>query len=619
MEKDRSNSKKQIKQRVIKAKHRGLFFLMSFLLLLAGGLIYYLTAYAPAGDASFSSSGTAGDNLYAADHDYGLVVVGSDPEGIAAAVSAARNGVEVLLLDSRERPGGLFTLGWLNTLDMNYDPDGNLLTQGIFEEFFRQIEGISFDVQTAEQVFSEMLAAEAKIELRLGVEVAAAEVIGGRVVSLLLDCGEEIRASRLIDATQDGDVAHLAGAAFTVGMEDLGTEGHQAVTLVLEVGGVDWPTVVKVLSSPGQDRAYSGAMGTTAWGYLEEMRDYQPLDPQIRSRGLNLGLQNNGNVLINAMHIFGVDGLDPSSRAAAKERGHREAEHLVQFMREQLPGFAGAYLVATAPELYVRETRHLQGLYRLTIDDVLEHRDFWDKVALASYPVDIQARSMHDWGDVIGNPAVYSIPLRCLVPRELDNLLLVGRAASYDSLAHGSARVVPVGMAAGEAAGVAAALSLEKGVDFHTISGERELVAALQERLRAQGVYLPVFFQASHALEGHPLYPLVKELRRWGLVKGAYDNDYRLHEEVELYDLSRVVEGYLERVLNGRYRPLYLSAARRPASIDDLLQVLTGIEGAALEAREIKSLLPEYGIEAGEPLLRGETFSLLFDLLENLD
>ena len=582
------------------------------LVLLAVGFVYYLAAYTVAGD---------GPPLYPpvdASPGYDLVVVGSDPEGIAAAVSAARSGVRVLMVDKRDRPGGLLTLGWLNTLDMNYDPDGNLLTQGIFGEFFRQIEDISFDVQTAEAVFRKMLAAEDNLEVRWGVELAGVDVDDGQVVALRLGGGERVAALRFIDATQDGDVAYRAGASFTLGMEDMGTKGRQAVTLVLEVGGVDWPEVVTTLNSPERDRNYNGAQGTSAWGYMEEMRDYRSLDLQIRSRGLNMGLQNNGNVLINAMHIFEVDGLDPLSRSKAKERGHQEAENMVRFMGQALPGFADAYLVATAPELYVRETRHLQGLYRLTIDDVLEHRDFWDKIALASYPVDIQATAMDDWGDVIGNPAVYSIPLRCLIPRELQNLLMVGRAASYDSLAHGSARVVPVGMAVGEAAGVATALSLEQDVDFHTMSADQELVAVLQERLKEQGAYLPNF-QVPHSMEGHPLYPVVQELRSLGLVKGAYNNDYRLTEEVELYEISRVVEGYLERALEGRYRPLYLSDERRVASLVELLRVLRGIQGAQHMIPQVPGLLHKYGIESGSPLLRGETFSLLLDFLQKLE
>lgn len=548
-------------------------------------------------------------------HDYDLVVVGSDPEGVAAALSASRNGLNVLLVDWRDEVGGLLTRGWLNTLDMNYDAEGDLLTRGIFLEFFSRLEGVSFDVDTAGRVLQEMLERENNVTLLLEQKVDKVVVKKSRVDAIFLENGERVVAERFIDATQDADLAAMAGAGFTTGMEDLGTGRRQAVTLVMEVGGVDWEKLTKVIASSGD---HSGAYGTSAWGYLEEMRGYRALDPCIRSRGLNMGLQNSGNVLINAMHIFDVDALDAESRKRAMERGQKEAEFLIRYMRQNLPGFERAFLAATAPELYVRETRHLKGLYRLTIDDVLEHRDFWDKIALGSYPVDIQATAMDDWGAVVGNPAIYSIPFRCLVPVELTNLLVVGRGASYDSLAHGSARVVPVGMATGEAAGVAAALSLEKKVNFHELSGNKILVAELQERLKRQGACLKDF-DLPHSLEGHPLYPVVKELRSYGLVTGRYDNDYRLEKPVELRDISIVVSGYLERVLQNKYRARNLSQEQREAVVEDLLWFLEGIEEVDLEALELDELMVKYNINRGKTLLRGETFAFLLEFLQRLE
>lgn len=548
-------------------------------------------------------------------YDYDLVVAGSDPEGIAAALSAARNGASVLLVDWRSEVGGLLTRGWLCTLDMNYDPAGNLLTRGIFQEFFQQLEGVSFDVGTARTVLERMLSAEKNVTLLLGQRLDRVLRKKDRVAAVLLENGEWIAAARFIDATQDADLAAMAGAGFTLGMEDLGSKRRQAVTLVLEVGGVDWDELTSALANdPG---GYSGAYGTSAWGFLEEMRDYRSFDPQIRSRGLNISLQNSGNVLINAMHIFGVDALDPESREEAMERGQKEAEFLVRYMRQKLPGFKEAFLAGTAPELYVRETRHLKGLYRLTIDDILEHRDFWDKIALGSYPVDVQATAMDDWGAVVGNPAMYSIPLRCLVPGELTNLLVVGRGASYDSLAHGSARVVPVGMAAGEAAGVAAALSLEKGVNFHELCEDKSLVASLQERLKEQGAYLQDF-EFPHALEGHPLYPVIRELRFYGLVTGRYDNDYRLEEPAWLRDISLVIDGYLERALKYKFRARNLSQEQREATFEDLLWFLEGIEGADPEALGLDELLVKYKFSRGRTLYRGETFSFLLEFLQRL-
>lgn len=547
-----------------------------------------------------------------------LVVLGSEPEGIAAAIASARNGLQVLMIDSRQDPGGLITQGWLNTLDMNYDPQGNLLTRGIFEEFFRQLEGSSFDIETAEQVLWQMLEAEERLTLLQNRNITNIVVDNGRITALLTTDGVRICAPFFVDASQDGYLAALAGATFTIGMEDIGIPRQQAVTLILEIGGVDWQAVVKTLNTTSFDRSSSGAWGNSAWGFLEEMRTYQPQDSMIRCRGLNMGLQNNGNVLINSMLIFDVDVLNRISLDKARQRGQREAVNMVSFIKEKLQGFREAYLVETAPELYVRETRHLQGLYRLNIDDVLEHRDFWDKIALGSYPVDIQATSMNDWGVVVGNPSLYSIPLRCLIPKDLTNLLVVGRAASYDSLAYGSARVVPVGMATGEAAGTAVTICLENKLDLHQLSNDGEYVAMLQERLKKQGAYLPDF-EIGHPLLEHPLYPVVKKLRRWGLVRGSYNNDYRLEEPVEIRELSSIIEDYLNRALSGRYRLTCISRQVRQAVWDDLVELLRGIEGPSKDDSKLNQILQKEAYEKNTPLLRGKALNLLLEYLESLE
>ena len=218
---------------------------------------------------------------------------------------------------------------------------------------------------------------------------------------------------------------------------------------------------------------------------------------------------------------------------------------------------------------------------------------------------------------MVGNPAIYSIPLRCLVPEGLTNLLVAGRAASYDSLAHGSARVVPVGMVVGEAAGAAAALSLEKKVNFHELSESKELVASLQERLKKQGAYLKDF-EYPHALEGHPLYPVIRELRSYGLVTGRYDNNYRLDEPAWLRDISMIVDGYLERVLHNRFQARNLSQEENEAVLEDLLWFLEGIEGVDPKTLGLDELLVKYKFYRGKILLRGETFSFLLEFLQRL-
>lgn len=480
--------------------------------------------------------------------DQVVIVVGSDPEGIAAAVSAARRGAVTILICHRQKMGGLMTAGALNTLDMNYGPRGELLTRGIFSEFFKQVEGHSFDIRTAENVFNQLIS-DAGVKTIMGASHIKPLVANSRVMGVSFKKGNQdltVKADVVIDATQDGDFAYLAGVEFTTGMEDFGGPTHgMGATLIFGVEGVNWQVMMQAIRE--KNIPHTGASTTSAWGFWHKMQEYSPQDPYISFRGLNLGRQNDGSVLINAMYIFDFHHLCKVSREEARTRGKNELEYLIPFLRDSIPGFANATLSHIAQELYVRETRHMLGLYRLTIDDVLEHRNFPDKVALGSYPVDIQDISLHLRGFVVGDPKIYSIPFRCLIPQHIDGLLVVGRSASFDSLAHGSARVIPVGMAVGEAAGVAAYLEqYYPGMSLQQLAYNEDFISHLQNFLKEQGAYLPDF-NVPYTLEGHWAYPALRTVRSLGLISAGYENNYRLDEPLSQQALQNMFNGALNR------------------------------------------------------------------------
>lgn len=490
---------------------------------------------------------------------YELIVVGGEPEGIAAAVSAARNGVKTLLIEDGAALGGLFTLGRLNFLDMNYGPEKELLTRGIFEEFYEAL-GNAFDVEEAKAYFLNLVRSEENITLLLETEFISPLLEDNKIAGVRVSergTVKEYTAQRVIDATTDADVAAAAGVPYTIGAEDYGHPGSlMGVTLVFRVKDVNWPYVFlynnysRLISKikPEWGDPNAGATFKVAWGYGKQALSYQSQDGAMRYRGPNLARQKDGTVLINALLIFEVDSLDEASKQAGIERGKKELQYILEFMRENFPGFAKVQLVDTAEELYVRETRHIKGEYRLTITDVLENRDHWDRIAHGSYPVDIQPTSPDNLGNVIGKPAIYSIPFRSLVPLKIDNLLVVGRSASYDSLPHGSTRVVPVGMATGEAAGVAAAYSLENDIGFRAMSASGEAIYALQERLKAQGAYLVEYEAPRPAVMDHWAYPGVKVLRELGLAAGGYSNNYRLDDYMNYWDADYMLGRVLERI-----------------------------------------------------------------------
>ena len=478
-----------------------------------------------------------------ADKDYDVIVVGGDPEGVCAAVSSARNGLKTLLVEDDDALGGLMTLGKLNFIDICEDRQGNILTQGLFMEFYDAVGGTAFDVETAKQFFYDWVVKEENATLKLNTAFVEPVMDGDSIVGVVVNENGEKKtytASRIIDATVDADVAAAAGVPYTVAGEDIGMKDRQmGVTLVFELSGVNWDAVVDYLEN--DDNAGTGATDKTAWGYTREGYAYEPKDELMRLRGFNVARQDNGNVLINALIIFGVNPMSEESKANGIARAQKELEYIVPYVRAHFIGFENVELVGTAEQLYIRESRHIIGEYQLTIDDVLENRDQWDKIAIVAYPADIQPTAGQTYGTVVGSPDRYAIPFRSIVPLDVENMLVIGRSASYTSLAAGSARVIPVGMAEGEAAGVASAYSLNHGMSFRDMTMDENAIADVQNTLKKQGAYLDDF-EVHEAFMDHWAYAGVKVLRSLGQMDGGYSNDYGLDKEIS--------KGRLQNLLN---------------------------------------------------------------------
>ena len=510
--------------------------------------IILLLAVAMCGLAGCGENSNVAEQPIQEGMDYDVIVVGGDPEGVCAAVSSARSGLKTLLIEDDEALGGLMTLGKLNFIDICESRDGSILTQGLFMEFYDAVGGTAFDVETAKQFFYDWVANEKNATLKLNTEFIKPVMDGDTIVGVVVEeNGEQATytASRIIDATVDADVAAAAGAPYTVAGEDIGEkERHMGVTLVFELSGVNWDKVVDYLEN--DDNEGTGATDKTAWGYTREGYAYEPKDDLMRLRGFNVARQDNGNVLVNALIIFGVDAMSEESKAQGIARAQKELEYIVPYVRENFIGFENVELAGTASQLYIRESRHIIGEYQLTIDDVLENRDQWDKIAIVAYPADIQPTAGQTYGTVIGSPDRYAIPFRSIVPLEVENMLVIGRSASYTSLAAGSARVIPVGMAEGEAAGVASAYSLNNAISFRDMSADEAAIADVQKTLKKQGAYLDDF-EVHEAFMEHWAYPGVKVIRSLGLLDGGYSNDYRLDEPMGKWRLQNMINNSLKK------------------------------------------------------------------------
>ncbi len=480
--------------------------------------------------------------------NFGVIVVGSEPEGVSAAVAAAETGARTLLITKDTRVGGLFVLGGLNSLDLRAHP---LVQRGLFERWWERVgRGAAFDTGQAEKAFAATLES-ASVTVRLNTSAVSPVVRAGRVIGIRVG-NETLTAHQVIDATADGNFAAAAGASYMFGFSSLGVPERMADTLVFRIEGIDWAALVRELRALGGD--YAQVNGDAVWGAFGGFpAAYEASQPGIRLRGLNLGRQADGSVLVNALLVYGVDPSDPASVAEGLERARLEAPHIVTYLRA-LPGFESATYGGVADRLYIREWRHFRTRCTLTVDDTLDNIVRPDDIAAGNYPLDVQTLTPDDNGYVYGVPEVYGARLCVALPAGPDNsadnggpdnLWIVGKSAGYDPLAAASARVVPFGMALGEAVGVAAANAAQAGRSASAYAADQTAVARLREQLGARGAYLPeVTSRPPTGPTTHPYFEAYRTLRRKGLALGGYSNDPGLDETMPaqgfLYLLSNV-------------------------------------------------------------------------------
>lgn len=487
---------------------------------------------------------------------YDVIVVGSEPEGISAAVAAAQEGANVVLITRDERLGGLLVTGEMNSLDVRTTPVN--YQRGLFLDWWERVGlGHSYDVLRAESAFEAMLR-EADVTVVSGVNEflplfpvssSDGEPDLSGPVGVQAD-GENYYSRHIIDATSEADFAADAGARFTFGFSSIGLDERMADTLVFRIDGVDWPALQAGIRARGN--AYATTDAHVAWGHFGGYpARYEAVEPGIRLRGLNMGRQDDGTLLVNALLIHGIDPFDPDSVREGRARGEREAPLMIEYLRRELPGFQNAFYAGAAETLYTRETRHLLAQCILDVDDVMDNRVTHQAIAAGGYPLDVQVLTPQDNGYVFGTPVIYGAELCVTVPEHLDNVWVVGKAAGYDPIAHSSARVVPFGMVVAEAAGVAAAAAAAAGVTPAEFAATDRRIDWLRSRLIERGAYLPPV-QDRNPLGPwqHPHYDAYRMLLARGLALGGYSNEPNLDGPIPalsyVYMLSNVSKRFLD-------------------------------------------------------------------------
>lgn len=413
---------------------------------------------------------------------YDVIVLGAGPAGVAAAVAAARTGARTLLVEQNAYPGGMSTAGLLTTWC-------GTCSGGIFNEllethtrFFawRKV----FDPEMLKLKYQQLLE-DAGAETMYHATFLRAHTEHGRITAVeVLALGDVLTlpAEMFIDATGNGDVAKAVGVPFTVGRE---TDGKmQPMSLMFLVGGLDEATAIYPgfgthpdLEAKMQEYADSGRVEKPA-GHVILIPGYHP-----------------GTATVNMTNVIDVDGTDVFDLNRAEALTRHQLPQIVRFLRECVPGYENCYLLQSGAHVGVRESRHFEGLYKLTELDILQQRIFDDWVvsnARYTFGNHSLTGSGLDRNNLTYRGQQYTVPLRSLIPVGVDNLLLAGRNISGTHMAHASFRVIPICLGIGEGAGTAAALAALDGISPKAVNAAR-----VQSLLLRSGTQPPTQAQLS--------------------------------------------------------------------------------------------------------------------------
>jgi len=418
-----------------------------------------------------------------------VLVAGGGPAGIAASVAAARQGCSVHLIEWGTCLGGLGTAGLVPAF-MQFTDGVNFLAGGIGREIRERLQkaggtvppdGNGIRAEVLKRVYDEMLV-EAGVFFTFMTKLIDVTVEDG-VVREAICAGKSglyaITATVFIDATGDGDLCAFAGAPCEKG----DAEGAMMPgTLCSLWAGIDW------------EKVKAGGLGAAGKRIEEAIRDGVFSVPDRHIPGMwRVGSTLGGG---NFSHAFGLDGTDEESLTAACVEGRRMMVEFERYYKNYLKGFEEMELVATGALFGVRETRRVIGDYVLSAADFRPDSVFEDEIGRYSYPVDIHPmradRESHEKflkeysAMRLKKGESYGIPYRILTPKTLKNVLVAGRCVSADRQMQASIRVMPGCFITGQAAGVAAALSVEKKTDTRGFP-----VSELQRRLVRMGAYLP--------------------------------------------------------------------------------------------------------------------------------
>ncbi|SLN42425.1 putative FAD-binding dehydrogenase [Roseovarius albus] len=430
-------------------------------------------------------------------HSTDVLVVGSGPAGLAAALAAARCGVEVALVERFGCFGGNITVVGVEGFAW-YRHEDTVEAGGIGWEFEERAKAAGAAVPESQSLSYELdsegfklvadrLVEEAGIHAMLHRQFVAPIMDGNDIKGIIVESKagrEAILAKRVIDATGDADVAERAGATtYKTPIEEM-----QAASVMFHVAGVDKKAFMEgVKANPQTYKDWStgewevetdGKEDTMFSPFLAKPFAQAIQDGVIPAHLNTIGgtwgaVHDSGEMTyMNLVHLAGCDGTDPDSLTKFEIEGRKQAMHAIEALRHYTPGCEGVRLRNFGMSLGVRDTRKIDAVYNLTDDDMRHQGRFDDSIGI--YPEFIDGYGIL----ILPTTGRYmQVPYSCMLPQNIENLLVPGRAIGGSKVAHAGTRNMACCAVTGQGAGVAAALSVksnrnQRDVDLSAVRAE---------------------------------------------------------------------------------------------------------------------------------------------------